>query len=202
MSADRMHEAAHPPDGQDPSLIGEKLRLRRKQKRLSIKQVSEKSGISIGMLSLVERGRSMPSVRSMRAICDALEMPVRWLFENDFIDGAYEDDIVVRAGARRSINYDSHKLHKELLTPDTQADIQMLRFVLQPGSDSGEPYKDAPGGKCGLVLRGRLGLELGGRSFIIEVGDSFAFDATQSVRFWCIGAEECEVIWVVAPPTV
>lgn len=106
------------------------------------------------------------------------------------------------AAARRSLTYLGGALTKELLTPDTQPTIQMLRFLLQPGTSSGEPYCNAEGGKCGLVLAGTLGLELDGTSFIVETGDSFAFPATAMVRFWAVGDVSCEVIWVVAPATV
>lgn len=63
----------------------------------------------------------------------------------------------------------------------------------------GEPYSNAEGGKCGIVLKGTLGLELNDRSFTIGTGDSFAFPGQAMVRFWNVGEEECEV---VSPATV
>lgn len=185
-----------------PAEIGERLRLRRKLRGLALKDVATKAGLSVGMLSQVERGQASPSIRSLRAICDALEMPVIWLFEAH--NNPQEDDkgIVVRQGNRRELSYDAGALRKEILTPDTQPQIQMLRFIMEPGADSGEPYSNAEGGKCGLVLRGTLGLELDGRQFIINTGDSFAFPAQSMVRFWTLGDMACEVIWVVSPATV
>lgn len=104
--------------------------------------------------------------------------------------------------ARRSLTYHDGALIKELLTPDTQPQIQMLRFLLKPGANSGEAYNNAEGGKCGLVLSGTLGLELDGTQFTVNTGDSFAFPSSRMVRFWAIGDSPCEVIWVVAPATV
>lgn len=193
------------PPGQTPdhsAQLGERLRLRRKLRGLSLKQVAEGAGLSVGMLSQVERGLTVPSVKSMRAICAALDMPVIWLFQSGS-DRADEDaDIVVRQNARRELCYDDGALRKEILTPDTQPQIQMLRFIMEPGADSGEPYSNSEGGKCGLVIRGTLGLELDGRKFTIRQGDSFAFPAQAMVRFRTIGDQTCEVIWVVAPATV
>lgn len=182
--------------------IGERLRLRRKLRGLSLKQVAEGAGLSVGMLSQVERGLTVPSVKSMRAICAALDMPVIWLFEGTSDRPEEDSDIVVRQNARRDLHYNSGALRKEILTPDTQPQIQMLRFVMEPGADSGEPYSNAEGGKCGLVIRGALGLELDGRKLVIRQGDSFAFPSQVMVRFWTIGDQTCEVIWVVAPATV
>lgn len=188
--------------GTDHHRIGERLRLRRKVRGLSLKQVAEKAGLSVGMISQVERGLAVPSIKSMRAICDALEMPVIWLFEGPQDQPADDADIVVRAGTRRELSYLDGALRKEILTPDRQPQIQMLRFLMEPGADSGEPYSNTEGGKCGLVLKGTLGLELDGRSFVIREGDSFAFPAQSMVRFWTVGEQNCEVIWVVAPATV
>lgn len=182
--------------------IGVRLRSRRRVRGLSLKDVATRAGLSIGMVSQVERGQVSPSIRSLRAICDALEMPVIWLFEQHDQQELDDRDIVVRNSARRELSYDNGALRKEILTPDTQPQIQMLRFILEPGADSGEPYSNAEGGKCGLVITGTLGLELDGRMFTISTGDSFAFPAQSMVRFWCIGDQTCEVIWVVSPATV
>jgi quercetin dioxygenase-like cupin family protein len=129
-------------------------------------------------------------------------MPVIWLFEGPQEQAPEDADIVVRAGARRELSYHDAALRKEILTPDSQPQIQMLRFLMKPGADSGEPYSNAEGGKCGIVLNGTLGLELNDRTFTIGTGDSFAFPAQAMVRFWTVGDEDCEVIWVVSPATV
>ncbi|KQY12321.1 helix-turn-helix domain-containing protein [Rhizobium sp. Root482] len=194
-----MTKAIH---GDDKRRIGERLRLRRKLRGMALKHVAEKSGLSVGMLSQVERGLITPSIKSMRSICDALEMPVIWLFEGPAEQSDDDIEFVVRRPFRRDISYENGAILKEILTPDTQPKIQMLRFVLEPGADSGEPYSNAEGGKCGLVLRGTLELELNGRRLNIREGDSFAFPAQALVRFWNEGQQPCEVIWVVAPATV
>lgn len=182
--------------------IGAKLRSRRRVRGLSLKEVADRSNLSIGMVSQVERGNVSPSIRSLRAICDALEMPVIWLFQSHDELQADDSDIVVRSNARRELIYDNGTLRKEILTPDSQPQIQMLRFILESGSDSGEPYCNAEGGKCGVVISGVLGLQIDGRTFTINAGDSFAFPAQSMVRFWSIGEATCEVIWVVSPATV
>lgn len=186
----------------DARWVGEALRLRRQMRGQSLRQVAEPARISVGMLSQVERGLATPSIRTLRAICAAMDMPVSWLFHHSGNAPAEETEYIVRQGGRRSLSYEDGGLVKELLTPDTQPRIQMLRFVLRPGATSGEPYNNAEGGKCGLVLAGRLGLEINDRRFEVEVGDSFSFPANAMVRFWAIGDAVCEVIWVVAPATV
>lgn len=182
--------------------VGEILRRRRQMKGVSLRQVAETAEVSVGMLSQVERGLASPSVRTLRAICAAMDMPVSWLFHASAGDGGLDANYIVRADERRSLSYQSGRLFKELLSPDTQPTIQMLRFVLKPGAHSGEPYRNEEGGKCAIVLSGELGVELDGTEFTLVVGDTITFPASALVRFWAKGEATCEVIWVVAPATV
>ena len=183
--------------GRDLSL-GRRLRLRRSIKGWSLQEVAEKSNLSIGLLSQIERGLSMPSIKSLRQICSALEMPVAWLF--DAPDGSHDDDVVVRAHSRRSLVIDPKGMTKELLSPDAVPSIQMIRIVIQPGGSSGDqPYNNESGAKCGVVLDGTLGLEVEGRPYRLETGDSFAFSAQNLHRFYCIGDKPVQLIWVVTP---
>ena len=184
----------------DADFLGRQLRLRRKVRGLSLQDVAERSGVSIGQLSQIERGLSAPSLKSLGAVCRALDMPMGWLFDGPANDPADDGDTIVRAKGRRTLHLGHKGMVKELLTPDAVPGIQMMRIVIQPGGSSGpEPYNNATGAKCGLVVRGSLGLEVEGRAFQLEPGDSFAFDATKMIRFWCAGDHPCEVVWIVTP---
>ncbi|HMO27800.1 XRE family transcriptional regulator [Enterovirga sp.] len=185
-----------PESGPDDG-IGRKLRLRRSIKGRSLQEVADKAEISIGLLSQIERGVTTPSLKSLRQVCAALDMPVGWLF--DVPDGDHED-VVVRAGGRRVMTIGPKGMTKELLSPDSVPGIQMLRILVQPGGSSGDqPYNNESGSKCGVVVSGTLGLEVEGREYVLAPGDSFAFAATKMARFWCIGEQPVDLIWVVTP---
>lgn len=188
--------------GNDRQRIGEMLRLRRKMRGMSLKEVCSISGISVGMLSQVERGLTAPSIKTMRAICDALEMPVKWLFEVMEEEEDEDAGYIVRKKSRREILYQDGAILKQILSPDTVPKIQMLRFVLQPGANSGEPYSNSEGGKCGIVVSGRLELSIDGHEMSVFEGDSFSFPATSLVSYWNEGAIPCDVLWIVAPATI
>ncbi|MDA8252834.1 MAG: XRE family transcriptional regulator [Rhodospirillales bacterium] len=177
--------------------IGQKLRLRRRIKGLSLQDLAGRSGLSIALLSQIERGVTMPSLRSLRQICQALDMPMGWLFDPP---GTEHADVLVRAPSRRRMDLGPKGMFKELMSPDSVPDIQMIRIVVYPGGSTGDlPYNNERGAKCGTVIAGVLGLEVDGRHFTLEAGDSFAFRATQLHRFWCIGEQPVELIWVVTP---
>ena len=180
------------------SNFGPLLRQRRKVRGLSLKEVAAKADVSIGLLSQIERGLTMPSVRSLGAICKALEMPVGWLFESGDQTGG--GSLVVRSHARRVLDLGAKGMVKELMTPDSCGGIQMMRLVIRPGGATGDiPYNHPTGAKCGTVLSGVLGLEVDGEVHRLSAGDSFAFEATRFIRFWCEGDQDTVLLWVVAP---
>lgn len=177
--------------------IGNKIRMRRRIRKLSLQEVADASGISIGLISQIERGASTPSLRSLQQICGALSMPIAWLFE---ANSSSSDEVIVTRSSRRRLDLGRNGMMKELLSPDSVPEIQMIRILIQPKGFSGEkPYNAETGAKCGIVLSGTLGLELQGVTYTISTGDSFAFDATKMHRFWCVGTSPVELIWVVTP---
>lgn len=60
--------------------IAEKLRTIRKQRGYTLVKLSEKSGVSVSFLSDMERGRTLPSLKSCQAIVDVYGMSLSWLF--------------------------------------------------------------------------------------------------------------------------
>lgn len=180
--------------------VGQKLRHRRKVRKLSISEVAERAGLSIGLLSQIERGLSTPSLRSLNQICKALEMPLRWLFDEVEGSAAGEESIVVRVANRRRMDLGNAGMSKEILSTDAIPQLQLIRFVLHPGAKSGiSPNQHATGAKAGTVLSGQLQLEVDGREFILNRGDSFSFLASARYRFACVGDVDCEMFWAVTP---
>lgn len=197
-SSSNSQVSPEPADLAERDDLGTRLRRRRKVRGLSLKEVASRAEVSIGLVSQVERGLTMPSVRSLGAICSALEMPVGWLF--DTVDAADADDLVVRRHQRRVLDLGAKGMVKELMTPDSCTGIQMMRLVIRPGGSTGDvPYNHPSGAKCGTVLSGQLMLEVDGDIRRLAAGDSFAFAATRMIRFWCEDSETAEVLWVVSP---
>ncbi|WP_298014818.1 XRE family transcriptional regulator [uncultured Castellaniella sp.] len=181
--------------------IGKRLRQRRKVKRLSLREVSAKAGVSIGLLSQIERGISSPSLKSLLQVSEALEMPISWLFSHGQGNGDEpHEPYIVRRSQRRRMDLGAGGMTKDILSPDEINEIQLMRFVLHPGGKSGNsPAQHPTGAKCGTVLSGCLGLEIDGQEHIVKKDDSFAFRASSQYRFWAIGDTDCEVIWATTP---
>lgn len=183
------------------SEFGRKLRLRRLVRGMSLQQVADKSGISIGQVSQIERSISLPSMRSLQKICLALDMPMGWLFESVAAPRP-DDDVVVRKGEYRRIEIEASGITKGLMTPDACPQLQMIHISIRPGGGWEGPFftfEREIHARCGTVISGRLRLRLDGIEYLLGPGDSFATGPRKTFGFWCEGDVDCEMTWVVTP---
>jgi transcriptional regulator with XRE-family HTH domain len=63
------------------SLVGRNLRRLRKQHRLSLEALSRLSGVSRAMLGQIEQGKSIPSIKTLWQVAQALSVSVSWFLE-------------------------------------------------------------------------------------------------------------------------
>ena len=77
-------------------LIGAQVRRLRTDRGLTLAQVRDRTGLNVGYLSQVETDKASPSLETLAALADALEVPITWLL----IDAA-PPPRVVRCGERR-----------------------------------------------------------------------------------------------------
>ncbi|HEY7415500.1 MAG TPA: helix-turn-helix transcriptional regulator, partial [Ktedonobacteraceae bacterium] len=73
----------HLNDDERKRVIGAAIRARRRELGLSLRDVSQRSGLSIGFLSLVERGLSSFALTSLSNIAKALDMRLSSFFPNE-----------------------------------------------------------------------------------------------------------------------
>ena len=60
--------------------LGERLRQRRKELGLSLRELADRVGLTASFLSQIERDLTSPSLESLRKISDALEVPIFHFF--------------------------------------------------------------------------------------------------------------------------
>ena len=191
--------ASESSDSGEPRLIGGEIRGLRKARGLTLTDLADASGLSIGYLSLLERDRATPSIKALHAVSRALGVTISWFFEANEVPEE-ERDLVVRRARRRRLDY-SAGLVDELLSPNLSGALELLSCRFPPGASSGEePYTHA-GEEAGVVIRGRLELWVNGRTVLLEAGDSFGFQSTLAHRYRNPGPDETEVIWAITPPS-
>lgn len=185
----------HQPD--QPATLGADLRALRKSRGLTLAEMAETLGRSVGWLSQVERDLSEPSISDLRQIAACLDVPMSMLFGHSSAP-AGEQGYVVRAGARRAMGSGEEGLIEELLSPDLTDDFEMVHSTFRPRSRMQTPAQ-RPTQEVGYIISGKLDLRIGARAFTVGQGDSFRFRGEPYA--WANPYDEPAVaIWVIAPP--
>lgn len=178
--------------------VGATLRAARQARSMSLQELAAQAGVSVGMISQIERGRANPSMRVLAALRRALNISFQELFGeagDDPPDTADDPDFVRRAADRPIIDLGS--LQKELLTSGGRHNLQIMLLKIEPGGDSGSSTLAYPAEKGGLVLSGEVVLSVNGRQAVLGAGDSFAFDSAQPHSIRNSGTTKAEIIWII-----
>ncbi len=185
---------------QSDARVGAVVRAERLRREWSLGTLAEQASISIGMLSQIERGLATPSLRTLRLLAGALDMPITQFFEGDSVP-ASANPFIVRANERHCLNLTETGINKMFLMPPGSSLLEMWEFRFAPGGTSGGALYNHNGEKAGVVIKGRIRLLIGDDTFVLEEGDSFRFSSMLRHRVDNDSdeAEAC-VIWVVTPP--
>jgi transcriptional regulator with XRE-family HTH domain len=178
-------------------LLARDIRALRKARGLTLAEIGAQLKRSIGWLSQVERGLSVPSLADLRAFAELFGVPLSLFFGHE-AELEEERGVIVRAGRRRSLGTSESGLVEELLSPDLGGSFEMLRSVFAPGAELGEPALRKTE-EAGYVASGRFDIEIDGVWHHLGEGDSFRF-AAKPFRWKNPGKETAVVIWIVSPP--
>ncbi len=182
-------------------LLGSKMRELRKTLGFSLADLAEKTGLSVGYLSQVERDKSNPSVKTLHDISRALGVNITWFFAGEKETQARENTgPVVRVGDRKKIRY-GIDICDELLSPKRNEKLELIWSEFEPGSTSGHDPYSHEGEEAGVVLSGVLDLTIGEETYRLEAGDSFGFQSTSPHRYENPGTTTTVVVWAITPPT-
>ncbi|MBO6902716.1 MAG: helix-turn-helix transcriptional regulator [Rhizobiaceae bacterium] len=177
--------------------IARDLRALRQARSLTLTQISESVGRSVGWLSQVERGISMPTFADLSRLADTFGVPLS-LFVGREAQSEPEMEVVVRAGARRTLGPTEAGLEEELLSPALGGSFEMRHRTFSPGATSQQKSaRDTE--EAGFVLAGSIDIEVDGTWHALGVGDSFRFKG-KSMRWRNNGDTDAIVIWVLSPP--
>lgn len=203
-SKKKQQDADNKPEIYDEQFVGRRIREMRKAKEMSIPMLAERAGLSSGLISQVERGLTSPSIRSLRQIGAALEVPVERFFtpapELGPQDGGSSSKVAVRPGSRRLLLLPHQGMYTELLTLESTGALQAFIANIEPGGGSGMEFDTHEGEEAGLVLAGRLELWVNDERMLLDEGASFRFSSKLPHRYRNPGSVPTRVHWIITPP--
>jgi transcriptional regulator with XRE-family HTH domain len=183
----------------DAIAMGTRVRAIRQNLSLSSAELAMRAGLSVGLISQIERGQANPSLRTLERLRLALNVPLMVLLEGS--GGSPPDQgFVRRHQARPRLMVGKKGLCKEILSP---ADTDGLRFMIiriPPGAQS-EEVLTGPGQKAGLVLKGLVSLTVADEQAQIAEGDSFQFPSDVKHAFVNNTDQPAELLWIMVGPS-
>lgn len=176
--------------------IGNRLRTLRKQKGLSILQLSKLSEVSTGMISQIERDLVVPTVVSIWRIAKALDTNINYFFDGN----EAEEEFIIRRGEHREILTNRGNSSYKVLTPSrNEGMLEVILITLKGGQEYDQQCVHHDGEECGYVLSGVLTVQLNGAQWELYPGDSIYFKSSLPHRYMNFGEEDCVSIWSMTP---
>ncbi|OZI66391.1 XRE family transcriptional regulator [Bordetella genomosp. 11] len=179
--------------------LGEQLRQLRKGQGRSLADVAQACGMSLGLLSQIERGLSSISVKTLHALSRELNVSPDTLLRNSEWDETASGGNVERAGAHRMVRIDEKGIAKEVVTPPAARTMDLCRISIAPGGSTGDDlFVTDKGEQVGVVLSGLLELRIEDRVMLLRAGDSFCYASRTPRRWRNPGDTRTEVIWAIS----
>lgn len=175
--------------------VGGSVRKLREERNLSIRALAEISGLAINTLSLIENGKSSPSVSTLQQLAMALDVPITAFFETETSSNhvAY-----VKANARPRASLDYGILENLGVGADIPA-VEPFVLTLGPGYGSGSQEIVHTGYEFVYCLEGRIAYTIEGYTYLLEPGDSLLFEAHLPHRWQNLNQTESKTILVLYP---
>lgn len=178
--------------------VGADIRALRKSRGVTLRELSQAVGRSVGWLSQVERSQTQPSINDLSHIASHFGLNISFFFRSAN-QHPEERGVVLRVAERGQLGSSETGLTEELLSPTLGGSFEMIKSVFAPHATSGTKKAAREIEHGGVVVSGRLSLFLDGIEIALETGDSFQF-SDQSYSWTNPHDEPAVIIWVISPP--
>lgn len=152
------------------SEIAERIRKLRKDKQMTLKELSEMTDLSVSFLSQVENGSSSLAITSLKKIADALQVPI-----SRFFDVPHQNVYITDVAQKRPFQIEGSSSSFIRLSGDfPNRKLEAMITIVPPNSPHGSCFNH-PGEEFVYVLEGVLLIKLGGEERLIKQGSSIHY---------------------------
>ena len=174
--------------------VGIRLRQLREERGLSIRALARQSGLSANALSLIERGRSSPSVSTLYKVAAAMSVPITTFFQTE---PKLHDVVHLRAAERTRVPF-TRGLVEGLGGEQFSGRVEPFALTLENGANSGPQPIVHTGHEFVLCLRGQLEYQVEDEIYLLEAGDTLLFAAHRQHRWRNPGPLVTSAIFVLS----
>lgn len=170
--------------------VGSRLRQLRQERDMSMRALARASGLSTNALSMIERGRTSPSVSTLYKISEALGVPITAFFR---IEHPKQEVVFRKSNDRRRVPF-PRGLWEGLGGESFIGGLEPFLLTLEVGASSGRFGMLHSGHEFVLCLEGALEYEVEEERYLLEAGDSLLFAAQLRHRWRNAGKSKCRVV--------
>ena len=175
--------------------IGAKIRNLRNQNGLTQEELADRTELTKGFISQMERGLTAPSVSTLLDIVECLGTNL-----SDFFHEENELQIVYP----KEDYFEKEDEHKNsitwLIATAQSRSMEPILVQLQPGQSMPED-KPHEGEEFGYVLDGEIRLHYGEDVYTVRKGDSFIFPANRKHKISSACKKVSSILWISSPPS-
>ena len=174
--------------------IGNKLKELRVLKGLTQEELADRSELSKGFISQLERNLTSPSITTLMDILQCLGTSI-----GEFFNEAPDEQIVFGKQDYFVKEDTEYKNEIKWIIPNAQKNtIEPIYLTLQAG---GSTCPDTPheGEEFGYVLQGAVSIHLGHKTYKAKKGESFYYTADKT--HFLSSKNGATLIWVSSPPS-
>lgn len=155
--------------------VGARIRDARVRSGLTLAELARGVGVSTSYISLVENGKSIPSLKILDKICTSLSMHLSTLFI-DAENARAKKFFVFRRQGHIVVDM-SDKRRLRVLLPKAKLPLEPVHLTILP-DDEHDSLSTHKGIEFGYIVKGEVELVLKDEgSTICHTGDSFVYDA-------------------------
>lgn len=163
----------------DTKSIGEKIKKLRKEKKLTLKDVSEGTDLSISFLSQVERMQSSLTLESLKKISDTLGVNPSYFFSKG---QEKEQSSIINRSFDEEFNA-THFIYKDLSGNISELNFMPILVILKPGENGGNPFTHK-GFEFLYILEGKLTVQIESKEYKLNPNDSIVVNSRKPHYWW------------------
>lgn len=182
------HSAPHRA-GTEHAPLAKRLRERRKQLGLTLKEVADAAGLSVGFISQIERDITTPSLSSLVSVSRVLGVEV-----GEFLSQP-RGDVLTRHDKRAIYAIGGNTVSYERISSAFPGNVLRSVIIHEPPGHRGEPIAH-DGEEMMFVLDGSITVELDGERNVLESGDSLHFPSSRTHSTWNHTDHDATLLWV------
>ena len=161
--------------------IAKKIKKRRKQLGLSLREAAKVTGTSPSTIQKIESNEMVPTIAVLMKIAQGLKQSVGYFLEDD---GEPKEVVVVRKDGRKTTSLPASHLKVEYLGSNiVDAQLEAALLTIEKGGKSGKDPLIHPGEEIKFCMEGEIVYFIDGQEFSLSPGDCIHFKSEQP-HYW------------------